>query len=249
MGDGRRSGARWVGLTQALVARELVESLGVSTRHAAELLGLAPSAVSQYLGGKRREVLLDQFGDRPKVRAIAYRTAVVLAQSTPPAVPSPRLVLEAAAQVAEEVRGAASKEGARALQRGIDRVALGRLRQRVAAEQSAVSECMQLAQKAGDELTRSVFRQIASDSLRHAEIVASLAGYLETGVTRSFASGVTRADVQRLIRREREAERGASKEIRSHVGGVMALLLESMEADERKHEQLLQGLVKMGFAV
>jgi hypothetical protein len=106
---------------------------------------------------------------------------------------------------------------------------------------------MHLAQKAEDELTRAVFRQIASDSLRHAEIMATLAGYLDSGVDQTLASGVTQADVEQLMRKEREAEQKAAWEIRRHVGGVMALLVESMQSDEKKHEELLKGLLAKGF--
>ena len=57
------------------------------------------------------------------------------------------------------------------------------LRNRIVGEQNAVAECMRLAQRSRDELTRALFRQIASDSLRHAEIVASLTAYLDRGIT------------------------------------------------------------------
>jgi len=247
MRTGPPSGARWVSLVQALIARELVENLGVSTRRTAELLGLAPSAVSQYLGGKRRERLLDDFGSRPAVTAVAHRAAVVLAQTPKGADPPARVVLEAAARVSEEIMGSRVDSGSGPRRARIDRAVLGRLRERVAAEQAAVTACMQLAQKARDELTRAIFRQIASDSLRHAEIVASLAIYLEAGTSRSLVSGIERADVEALIRREHDAESEASGHLSVGLGGVMKLLAQSMADDEEKHERLLSGLLAEGF--
>jgi hypothetical protein len=108
-------------------------------------------------------------------------------------------------------------------------------------------ECMRLAQKSRDELTRSIFRQIAADSLRHAEIVASIQTYLDRGLDRSMASGVAREDVVRLITREREAEAKGAVDVGAQFGGIMSVLWESMEADERKHEALLDRMLSTGF--
>ena len=121
------------------------------------------------------------------------------------------------------------------------------LRRRVRAEQAAVTMCMRLAQRARDELTRAILRQIASDSLRHAEIVASLAPYLDRGIAEAHASGITRREIEVLIEGERRAEAGADVVTSRDLGGTMALLIASMEADERKHADLLQGLLNSGF--
>jgi uncharacterized protein len=246
MPRGRPSGSGWVSLVQALVARQLVEVLGVSTRRAAELLGLAPSAVSQYLRGKRRERLVGDFGARPEVVSIAHRAALLLSETPKGETPAARVILEAAAKVSEQ--GSPRRSGSRiARDPRVDREALLQLRERVASEQAAVTACMHLAQKARDELTRAVFRQIASDSLRHADIVASLAIYLEAGTNRSLASGIDRSDVENLIRQEHEAEGEGRNDLNTGLGGVMKLLAQSIAADEEKHERLLTGLLAEGF--
>ncbi|EQD42876.1 hypothetical protein B1A_15745, partial [mine drainage metagenome] len=121
------------------------------------------------------------------------------------------------------------------------------LRARITLEQTAVADCMRLAQKSRDELTRAIFRQIASDSLRHAEIVASIASYLDRGLHRTVATGITRADIDRLIAKEREAESRTAPGMAAELGGVLAILWESMESDERKHEVLLARLLETGL--
>ncbi len=235
-----------VQVVQALVARELVEGLGRSEREAALLLGLVPSSVSQYLSGKRLgPVLSPYFGD-DEARAIARETAQQLIGG----VPGPRAVLEAAIRLTGRHRGAPARggEGRMTLSPELRRALPRWLRNRIAGEQSAVAECMRLAQRSRDELTRAVFRQIASDSLRHAEIVASLAGHLDRGIASSAPTGISRADVEALIRREHEAEATSEVDLGPHLGGLMRVLWESMEADERKHEQLLQSLLTAGLA-
>jgi hypothetical protein len=238
----------WVQVLQGLVARELVEGLGLSGRRAAELLGLAPSAVSQYLSGRRLRVLFPAFAARGEARRIARRVANRLLDLGAGEVGPPRLFLESAAELAERAGG---PPGVRGKPEPVpetvpDRELMRALRVRVLAEQTAVAYCMQLAQKARDELTRAIFRQIASDSLRHAEIVASLAANVDRGMGTTYASGITPKDVERLIQKEQAAEKGGPNFSR-WLGGTMALLVDSMEADERKHDELLRGLLNHGF--
>lgn len=233
---------------QAMVAREMVERMGVPVRRAAELLGIAPSAVSQYLTGKRQQVLAEEFLLRGDISTITRELALQLVESQETGATSPRLILEAAARMSELVSGTAARKVRVRLGNPPDRALVKQLRQRIAAEQESVTECMQLAQKARDELTRAIFRQIASDSLRHAEIVASLSTYLERGVNHTLASGISTTDVEQLIASERTAEAQTSSYLQKHVGGVMSLLLLSMKADERKHDELLSGLLHHGFS-
>ncbi|HTT35980.1 MAG TPA: hypothetical protein VMH78_08985 [Thermoplasmata archaeon] len=241
------SPAECVLLVQALVARELVEGLGLPGHRAAALLGIAPSAVSQYLSGKRRSGPLDGLSGRADVRAIARATAQLLARDASDRGPAARVVLEAAATLYDQLEGVRTAPPADAPRAGERRDLARLLRQRVATEQTAVADCMQLAQKARDELTRALFRHIASDSLRHAEIAASLASYLERGIDQTWASGITRADVTRLIERENAAEQASAEFLDRALGGMMGVLAASMEADERKHAELLHRVVKTGF--
>jgi len=190
---------------------------------------------------------MGEFGGRPELVAIAHRAAVTLS-GTPKGATSPtRVVLEAAVQIAEGAVGDPVGRGGEGGRATVDRAVLRKLRERVAAEQAAVTACMHLAQKARDELTRAIFRQIASDSLRHAEIVASLAIYLEAGTNRSLASGIARSDIEALIRQEHDAEGTGEEGLNVGLGGVMKLLAQSMADDEEKHERLLAGLLAEGF--
>jgi uncharacterized protein len=230
-----------VQVMQALVARELVEGLGLPERRAAMVLGVAPSAVSQYLSGKRLGPALSAHLGDPE----AHHIARVTAQKLLTGAAGPRAVLEAAIALGE--RATPARGGGRrsppALRPADQLRVPAWLRTRIAGEQAAVAECMRLAQRSRDELTRALFRQIASDSLRHAEIVASLAGYLDRGVASSPPTGITRADVKDLMRREHEAEETSELDLGPQLGGMMRILWESMESDERKHERLLRLLL------
>jgi uncharacterized protein len=247
MPDGTPSPIASVQIMQALVARELVEGFGLSEREAAILLGIVPSSVSQYLSGKRLGPALSSYLGDEEARRIARRTAQELMTGSA----GGRVVLEAAIQLSERpVAGAgpARKRPRDGLDPELRRSIPRWLRNRIAGEQSAVAECMRLAQRSRDELTRALFRQIASDSLRHAEIVASLASYLDRSVSSSSPTGISRADVEHLIQREHEAEATSEIDLGPHLGGMMRILWESMESDEHKHERLLQLLLAAGLS-
>jgi uncharacterized protein len=246
----RTAATSWVQLFQALAAREGVERLGLSSRRVAELLGLAPSAVSQYLSGKRLERGFLEFSTDERAQAIVRQAVERLIEAHSDQRGRTRVLLEGAAALSElsgpggqPARAASPRAAAPLPVRQLARW----LRLRVKAEQVAVTQCMRLAQRAGDELTRTILRQIASDSLRHAEIVASLAPYIERGVSGAYAAGITRKEVEALIESERKAEAQADSEAARHLQGTMAILIASMEADERKHAELLRGLLSSGF--
>jgi uncharacterized protein len=231
-----------VQVIQALVARELVEGFGLPERQAASLLGIVPSSVSQYLSGKRLGSAVSGYLGNEEARQIARRAAQVL--MTPSG--GSRAVLEAAISLGE-LRGAGSRDrgtaGKPSRGPGLRQGVPGWLRARIVGEQYAVAECMRLAQRSRDELTRALFRQIASDSLRHAEILASLAAYLDRGISSSVPTGITPTDVEQLIERERDAEATTDAVRGPGLGGVMGILWDSIEADERKHELLLRKLL------
>ncbi|MGI0054622.1 MAG: hypothetical protein ACREBT_06930 [Thermoplasmata archaeon] len=243
------SPAIYVRVTQALVAHELVHSFGMSEREAADLLGLVPSAVSQYLSGKRLRSELAAISLREEARRIARGVAQELIATDHPRELASGVILEAAREIASSVPSPSRGAGPlRSHAPGpADRDLIAFLSRRVTLEHTAVADCMQLAQKSRDELTRAIFRQIASDSLRHAEIVASLVSYLDRGLNATSATGITRSDIARLIRKEQVAESGTFPGLSEHLGGVMGLLWESMESDERKHEKILQHLLHGGL--
>ena len=252
MPTSRTASISWVYLLQALAAREGVEHLGLSSRRVADLLGLAPSAVSQYLSGKRVGARFLAFATDERAQAVARRTIEGLIEAREAGRGPARVVLEGAVALSElpesgERRAPPTGRRAAAGSSPELRQLAKWMRRRVRAEQVAVTQCMRLAQRARDELTRALLRQIASDSLRHAEIVASLATYIDRGVSGAYASGITRREIEALIEGERRAEAQAGAESVGHLGGTMAILIESMEADERKHADLLRGLLETGF--
>ena len=90
----------WVQVAQALVARELVEEFGLPERAAARRLGIVPSAVSQYLSGKRLAPTLARYAADDEARGIARAAAQRLATTGSDA-GNPGVLLETAIDLAD----------------------------------------------------------------------------------------------------------------------------------------------------
>src|SRR5579859_5193312 len=93
----------WVQLAQAMVARALVVEFGLPERHAASRLGLVPSAVSQYLSGKRLAGPLGELESHEGARRLARRVAQELLAEPETERPAGRRVLETAVELAAVV--------------------------------------------------------------------------------------------------------------------------------------------------
>jgi len=65
-------------------------------------------------------------------------------------------------------------------------------------------------------------------------------------VSGTYPAGITPKEVEAVIEVERRAEAPADSQAARHVQGTMAVLIVSMEADERKHAGLLRGLLSSG---
>ncbi|MCI4317735.1 MAG: hypothetical protein L3J96_04290 [Thermoplasmata archaeon] len=239
------SASIWLQWLRVLVARELVEAVGIPAREAALRLGVAPSAISQYLSGKRLGNVVPPGADPVQARNVSQRLARQLAKSPLEEGVLNPLLLRGAAELAGGSPGSGGADSSPPAGQPSPRTRamVRQLRRRIASEQSAVADCMRLAQRARDEMTRALFRQIASDSLRHAEIAASLASFLDRGISETMVSGVSADDVRDLITREQEAERTTIREPTAPFGGVMRILWTSVAADERKHDILLKDLL------
>src|SRR5580693_7022310 len=137
----------WVQVAQALVARELVEEFGLPERTAAQRLGIVPSAVSQYLSGKRLAPTLARYASDEQARRIARAAAQRLA-STAGASGHPGVLLDAAIEIAEHFTPSEGRapRGQRGETPRADPALRKWIRGRIAGEQVAVAECMRLAQ-------------------------------------------------------------------------------------------------------
>lgn len=118
------------------------------------------------------------------------------------------------------------------------------LRERLKLELNAAEKYLELANKAEDDQTKLLLRMIASDSVRHGDVVAQMITWLDAGGDSEFE--VPPKDLlETLLAVEdsaNEVNLGESIEVNHPVG---RLLLEWIDADEAKHGRIVSRMLAL----
>jgi predicted transcriptional regulator len=227
---------------RAVLAMRLVRDHGFSRKRAAEVLGTSQPTITLYLSERRasssaRRIMeneaarryLDELIERILSRGVLkegelYDAAFNIRRSLE--------VNEGVEVVPSEVSGEVV---------GI----LEFLRRRVQAEQESAEEFMRAAINLRDDLARMIFRALASDCLRHADILMTLISAIEKGGAVDI-SQLRKVDVKSLLRKEEEAHIGGLGEVEKLLPeGFSTLLVEFIKSDEEKHSKVLRRIMGM----
>lgn len=240
---------------RALLAKDLAK-LGYSQKEISEILGTSPAAVTLYSKDRRGLQLSKIIKSDAKARVVindlmeslTHRKSNANAGGEAQKDTFP-LILDATYRIMRMV--SFPTEGHPVQVRkvpsgGYSDPMTETLLERLQEEQLAAERNMALAISMTDEVARTIFRQIASDSIRHAEIVSFL---LNTKTNesknkpRKMMIQEEIAQVEAMIRGEESAT-----EEPINIKGVdpaVKLLLKSIEMDEEKHKVLLNGLLSI----
>lgn len=251
---------------RALLAKELVHK-GYSQRDVAEILGITPAAVTLYFRGKRGKRLADKIRSLNEASIIIENLLGQLTarfESKGSAGHSDKfpLILDAAYKIMRVVsgEGASVKQGeasgtssVQPAKKSADSYLMGVLRARIEQEHLAAQRNMTLAASAHDELSKTIFRQIATDSIRHADIISFILEHPEAakGDVRYLSSQPVKdlkSEVSQIEAMIRDEESAVEEPIRLKGNDpALNLLLKSIELDEEKHRMLLKGLLKLMY--
>ncbi|HVP23395.1 MAG TPA: helix-turn-helix domain-containing protein [Conexivisphaerales archaeon] len=226
---------------RSLIVRSLVERRGMRKRDAARALGLSPSAVTQYLKGGRASSqakalskpeivqLVDDLSDK-----IALRGGNLMQAEFFELLYTVSGLLQRSPQFTHEA-GPIDHRGRERL--------LSTLRGRLQAEQEAAELFMGVAVGTRDDLTRLLFRGVASDSIRHADIVMTIISSIEKG--EAVEPDIPdKGHLQKLLAYEESAHVHNLDAVKPFFPSeIISALLASIEADERKHSDLLKRLM------
>jgi uncharacterized protein len=123
---------------------------------------------------------------------------------------------------------------------------LALLRQRLQLELKAAEKYLWLANKCKDDYTKLLLRMIASDSIKHGDVVSQIISWMEAGGSDSEFALPGQDLLENMLSLEDSAQevslRGAVKV--NHP--VARLLLEWIDMDEGKHGRLVGKMVKLG---
>jgi len=225
-------------IIRAMVAVELVKTHGLKNAEAARLLSITPQAVTQYLKGARAAGKKDSFPE-DRVKKMVQEYAGKIAFRKRPVQETELLDLAYEALMLTETRSSGSRVEEEAKVH-----ALRVLRSRLLAEQEAAELFLSEAIRAKDEMVRLLFRQVASDSIRHADIVLATISAVEKGVDSIHAPDPER--LKQLQQHEEKSHVHSLQEVKKLLNNeVVKILLDSIEADEAKHDMILEKLISL----
>ncbi len=219
---------RVLSAVRALVARELVKR-GYSVNETAKILRLTPAAVSMYLSGKRGGNLVDKLEKDERVMSVVRSHCDVIED----------IVKRGGGESVDLTEIAKIVTGI-ITQKKTDVTIEEVIRGRIKIEQETATRAMTFSYKSRNPLVRSLFMQIAADSLRHAEILTAILDYL-TGRLKADDLDISSDELETLAGEEYSMREGIAELYNMGDPIVRALIL-SIELDEQKHYQLVKSL-------
>lgn len=232
-----RSEERLIPGVRALVAQKL-SARGCRVKEIASALNVTQAAVTQYLKQKRGGRLAEVPGADRLVEPLVEKLAKRMATGTG-AVEAAEL-LETARQIMVMARGRAmEKEG------GAERSqSLELLRGRLKLELAAAEKYLDLANKAEDGYTKLLLRMIASDSIRHGDVVSEVISLLEAGRQTGYVLPPEQI-LQSMLAIEDSADEANLKDSVQVSNPMARLLLEWIDVDEAKHGRMLSRMLAL----
>lgn len=224
---------------RAEIIRILIEKYGFTKIQASRLLNVSPAAVTHYLGKRRGKLfnlkenvnvsnMIYSFVDKIVTRnksiseSDLYDLALRLSS----------LLEESSKKI--EYSGESSRNKL-----------IKVLRERAQAEHEAAEEFMETATKLNNEVTRMIFRQIASDSIKHADILMSTINLLEHEQGQRIEVP-RRHELLSLLKKEEEVHIHSLDKVKDFLPHkLLKVIVESVEADEKKHAKILRSLLEL----
>ncbi|MDW8042919.1 MAG: hypothetical protein RMJ30_01595 [Nitrososphaerota archaeon] len=224
---------------RAALCRELLEKHGLRKVQVASILGVRPATVTHYLSKKRGAQWLEAIESDATARRMISEAAESMARRhrLGVAVEASREVSELANRLYSVIAGERAAGGAGVL----SEETLSSIAERIRLEEAVARRVLEVMNRVRDAAVQQVLRQIAVDSLRHAEIL--------TLVSRGIGTdhGSLRSDLallEELMEYESEAEEKGLTELAEMVGNpALAALLVSIDHDEQKHVAMLEVLL------
>ncbi len=172
-----RSAEQILPTIRALLTGELISKHALTKKDIAGIIGVTPSAVTQYTA-QRRGQLTQTLSSRKEIRHLLSDLAsrLVSDKGTTPEMRSSEIV-EAAYQILFLLKGSHLEHRREAPPEMESRIRL--LRGRLQTELREASRSLEVANSVNDDFVKMLFREIATDSMRHADIVSHLMGKLD----------------------------------------------------------------------
>ena len=216
---------------------------GFRVREIANALNITQPAVTQYLKGKRGtglksmnriDSILDPLADKMAKKIHSGQGGLESFE-----------LLDAARQLM-----VVNKNGGSIVHKVADvstrnRGAINLLTERLQLELTAAEKYLELANRTSDEHTKLLLRLIASDSIKHGDIVSQVISWLELGGFARPFRAPEREILQQMISLEDSAQEVNLRKSVKAEHPVARLLLEWIDTDEEKHEKIVKKILSL----
>jgi uncharacterized protein len=211
---------------------------GLRVTEIAAALNTTPAAVVQYLKGKRGKLVGRPAQVDRTIEALAERVLQRVRSGVREGIRMPEL-MEAADQLVIASKGSKMlEETSKKNERQVVEV----LRQRLELELRASERCLDSAVKFEDQYSKLLLRMIAADSMRHADVVSQIISWTELPHEPTF--NVPKKEfLDAILQIEDKAGEQSLKDTVKISHPIARLLLEWIDADEKKHERIISKMV------
>ena len=225
--------------TRTAIAVQLVKELEKSNNDVSVALGITPSAVSQYVKGKRGASLRKSASDLKGFDKAVKDTAVTVAGLME--IKEYERCQGAIIKMAQDLVGFPSENetGGPPKDTHSSMEVKTILSERIKKEHDSAMYFLGFAQNTGNYFARILFRQIATDSLRHADIVQVLLERVDKPRPAEHRK-IPMEIVDKLLEKAKEHKETSINEIKGRLGPEASLLIESIEMDDKEQIVLLK---------
>jgi predicted transcriptional regulator len=213
---------------------------GLRVTEIASALNTTPAAVVQYLKGKRGRLVTRSTQVDRTIEALAERVLQRVRSGVREGVRMPEL-MEAADQIIIASKGSRMLEE---MTQKREKQVVEVLRQRLELELKASERCLESAVKFDDQYSKLLLRMIAADSMRHADVVSQIISWTELSPEPTL--NVPKKEfLDAIMQIEDKAGEQSLRDAVKISHPVAKLLLEWIDADEKKHERIITKMVRL----
>ncbi len=214
---------------------------GLRVTEIALALNTTPAAVVQYLKGKRGRLVLRPAQVDRTIDALADKVLQRVRSGVREGVRMPELI-EAADQIIIASKGSRMLE--ETAPKKTEKQVVEVLRQRLELELRASERCLESAVKFDDQYSKLLLRMIAADSMRHADVVSQIISWTELPHEPTL-NVPKREFLDAILQIEDKAGEQSLRDTVKVSHPVARLLLEWIDADEKKHERIINKMVHL----
>ncbi len=214
---------------------------GLRVTEIALALNTTPAAVVQYLKGKRGRLVVRPAQVDRTIDALADKVLQRVRSGVREGVRMPEL-MEAADQIIIASKGSRMLE--ETARKKTEKQVVEVLRQRLELELRASERCLESAVKFDDQYSKLLLRMIAADSMRHADVVSQIISWTELPHEPTL-NVPKREFLDAILQIEDKAGEQSLRDTVKVSHPVARLLLEWIDADEKKHERIINKMVHL----